>query len=110
MGVRVVARPINEEWLHDVKVLTLQGKTVPEIAEKLGMGKQTVHRYRVLNGMDRKKTNRRFTEDEATWAKTLLDEGCSYAEVARTLGCSRSSLRKRWPGMGMSAGRPWLLS
>ena len=35
-------------------------------------------------------------------AAQLLDDGCSYAEVARTVGVSKSTLTGRLPGRGMT--------
>lgn len=40
-------------------------------------------------------------------AKRLLDDGCSYAEAERTVGVSRKTLARRFPGMGMPKGTWW---
>jgi hypothetical protein len=36
-------------------------------------------------------------------ALMLLDDGASYTEVARTLGCDRKWVSKRFPGRGWTA-------
>ena len=36
-------------------------------------------------------------------AKALLDDGASYTEVARTLGCSRFWVSKHFPGRGWTS-------
>ncbi|MCV7358515.1 helix-turn-helix domain-containing protein [Mycolicibacterium fluoranthenivorans] len=47
-------------------------------------------------------SGRPFTEADAQAAKTLLEEGASYREVARTLGRNASIICRRFPGRGWS--------
>lgn len=44
-----------------------------------------------------------FTDDELEHMRVLLEEDkMSYKEVARTMGCSDTAVRTRFPGRGWS--------
>jgi hypothetical protein len=78
-----------------VKFLTARGWSAPRIAERLGCGERAVHRSRIRSGIA-KPVGRRFSADEIERAEHLFDDGCSVAEVARTLGRPYMSVYARW--------------
>lgn len=77
--------------------LTLDGRTVADIAATLGVTPRTVERDRTALGLVKPKPPR-LDDAEIATAATLLDEGCSYEEVGRTLGRSARHLQRRLPG------------
>lgn len=92
-----VPSDVRSERLARVKVLTAEGWAASDIAAELKVSRRTVVRYRRATGCARP-APRRLTTDEITVASELLDDGCSYEEVARTLGVSSSSIVARFPG------------
>jgi len=80
-----------------VKSLTDQGMTASEIAALLKVSTRTVVRYRQMTGCSHP-VGRHMTADEVVKAGELLDDGCSYEEVARTLGVSSWAVAARYPG------------
>lgn len=88
---------IKAEQLAMVKYLTLQGWSASRIAARLHICTRTVVRYRRATGCSQPSPHR-MTADEIAAAGKLLDDGCSYEEVARTLGVSWSSIVARFPG------------
>lgn len=90
-------------WLHDdetrqrVVALTRMGFSAADIAIATGMCTRTVSRIRVACGVSRTPTVP-FTRDEMQTAMAMLDDGASIAEVARTLGRSKSGVGRAFPG------------
>lgn len=76
--------------------LTDRGVAAVDIAAQLGMSITHVHRIR---GRRRGAPSRRpFTTEEIARAEALFADGCSAAEVARTLGRHPASVSRRWRG------------
>lgn len=82
-----------------IRVLTLLGATRQEIADELDIATATVSRVRRKLGMQIRNPGP-YAEEVFDRALTLLDDGASYAEVARTLGVSAWSIAHRFPGRG----------
>lgn len=82
-----------------VEELTRQGLTAQRIADILGCTVRTVHRARAARGLCLQE-HRLFTAEEAASARSMLDDGASYTEVARTLGRDVSTVAKKFPGRG----------
>lgn len=86
---------------NDAKVaeMTRRGYTAREIAQALGVTMRTVTRSRRRTGVS---TSPRYwmTDDEIAAARTLLEDGCSFAETARTLGRGASTIAAHFPGRG----------
>ena len=91
------ARADVEERYDQVVELTLRGYNAAQIAEKLSVSTRAVFR-----GRQRRRISRpmppRWTPEEIAAAERLLDEGCSYREVGRTLGRNSTSVGARFPG------------
>lgn len=87
-----------------VVALTRQGFTAAEIATTEGLTVRTVYRVRQELGASRERVNIPLTEDELRTATELLDDGCSYREAARTLGCAPRTIRAHFPNRGWPPG------
>lgn len=81
-----------------VAELCCEGWTLGDIAKHLGVCVRTIHRDR--DALDINDHWRPFTEEEMTMAKTLIAEGASIAETARTLGRNVNTIGKRFRGQG----------
>lgn len=100
MTVSLSYRAVDER-IERVTDLTCAGMTAGEIAEKLGVTRRTVTRLRIRGGVSERPSSR-LDADELNTARRLLDEGCSYTEVARTLGRSHSTISRHFPARGAS--------
>ncbi len=96
-----VSPEVKRLMCDKVAILTRQGLTAGQIADRLGVTTRTVVRYRNRTGVSQK-TSGLLTQQEIDLAKSLLDDGCSYEETARTVRCSASTLKRRFPGKGMT--------
>lgn len=85
-----------------VVTLTRQGASISEIAVTLGITSRSVCRIRSELGANVGRPQAPLTETELRTAATLLDEGCPYSEVARTIGRAPRSIRRYFPGRGWS--------
>lgn len=96
--------------------LTRLGFTAGEISAQLGITKRQVARIRAKAGIAQQKAPL-LTSEELRTAVELLDSGCSYSEVGRTLGRSESAIARHFPGRGWEKGegarlaafRRWML-
>lgn len=79
---------------------TEQGMGRAETAALVGCSKSTVTRVRRMHGLAKPWTP--LTDEQLTRAEQLLDDGASFAEVARTIGTTASAICKRFPGRGWS--------
>lgn len=82
-----------------VTELTRAGLSAPQIAERLGIATRTVQRHRVAAGIAQPPA-RHLSPEEIDRARQLIDDGASYKEVARTIGCANVTVAKRFPGRG----------
>lgn len=80
-----------------IVALTKAGHTARQIAEAVGVHIRTVTRVRTAHGVAQPGP-RHFTPAEIAAVEAMLDDGVSYAEVARTLGRYPGTLIERWPG------------
>lgn len=97
MGVRG-RRPNTERWAR-VAELTRQGLSAAVIAEMLHVTARTVARDRVDMGIAQPGP-RYMTSEELEAARVMLEDGCSYGEVVRTLGRTYETLKRHLPGYG----------
>lgn len=86
-----------------VKRLWEEGMSTTEIASVVGIAPRTAQRIKERLKLTKPGHNIPLTEEELARAKALLDEGCSYKEVERTIGRSNITLRKHLPGYECSA-------
>ncbi|QDH92495.1 helix-turn-helix DNA binding domain protein [Gordonia phage Dmitri] len=77
--------------------LTRAGLSAPQIAERLGITTRTVQRHRVAAGIAQPPA-RHLTPEQIEKARQLLVDGASYKEAARTIGCDKATVAKRFPG------------
>lgn len=85
-----------------VAALTRAGLSANEIAVRLGCTQRTVVRIRKATGTSKpansEYTGVRLDLRRLQAAREMLDEGAPHAEIMRTLGLSRKTLRKYFPG------------
>lgn len=81
-----------------MRALTLAGSSAPEIAQILGVTDRTVSRIRTRLGLTQPQDWRPMNDTDKQSATLLFDDGCSIAEVARTLGFCTSTIRRHFPG------------
>lgn len=81
-----------------VAELTAAGWTAPAIAQEMGTTVRTVCRVRHAAGCLVHPPYQPLTAEKATRAHQLLQDGASYHETARTVGCAPSTLRRHFPG------------
>jgi transposase len=94
----------NIAWRRNrVLELTRAGCTISQIAKSLGVTYRTIERDRLKLGLA--KQPRPMTEEELTWARAMLEDGCPYAEVARTLRRNVGTITDRFPGYGSNDGQ-----
>ncbi len=95
-------RELVEARKARVAALTWEGKSAREIAAILGISDRTVVRLRRSSGCSGGPAEARepLPADYVAKAEAMLEDGCSYKEVARTLGCSHVWVARRFPGRG----------
>lgn len=76
------------------------GMTDRAIADEIGINQQHVALIRRRFGLSANSPLRRFTDDDRATAERLFADGCSSAEVARTLGWSAAKVSREFPGHG----------
>jgi IS30 family transposase len=96
----VLPRELAQDRRARVVELTRAGHSATQIADILSITKRTVTRIRSDEGVAQAAAAEPLTADEITRAAALLDDGCSYYEVGRTLGRHDTTIRKHFPGRG----------
>lgn len=92
---------IRPELIEQTVELTRCGVSAPRIAEQLGVTPRTVTRWRLRAGISEGEA-RHIAQEVWEEARRILDDGASYGEVARTLGVSRATVARHFPGEGWS--------
>ncbi|AEK08599.1 hypothetical protein PBI_DLANE_55 [Mycobacterium phage DLane] len=91
---------LTDEQVKMILSMTRDGFSAKHIGEVVGCSPRTVTRVRAA--ADARVMNpRRFTPltaDQLEFAEYLLEDGASYQEVARTLGVSRTTIERHFPG------------
>ena len=78
--------------------LDAQGRSASEIARALGTCARTISRWRKVAGRSQGEGRKPPTAPELLQqARALIDDGCSIAEAARTIGVSPMTLGTRLP-------------
>lgn len=85
-----------EARVETIRVRTLAGESAASIAIGLGVSSRTVTRWRARLGIAKAAAPRLTGEQEAR-IQSLADDGCSVQEIARTVGCSYTAVRRRRP-------------
>ncbi|WAB09226.1 helix-turn-helix DNA binding domain protein [Gordonia phage LittleMunchkin] len=94
----------DHERAERVAEMTRAGLTAAQIADRLKVTVRTVQRDRMRTGTN-DHSPPRWSSALLDRARTLLDDGASYRETARTLGVDPSNLRRRLPGYGWPPGQ-----
>ena len=84
---------------EQVTAMTRQGMTAKQIGEALGIASRNVVRYRVAAGITQP-ASVRVTDAQWQAAARMLQDGCSLAEIARTIGANPSTVAAHYPGRG----------
>ena len=100
--MRMLTDAERAERCKAVAAMTRRGMTAPEIAEALGTTARTVQRYRSAAGVA-KPLPKRLTAAQLDFARQLLDDGSSFKEVARSIGCDPATISYWFPGRGWTA-------
>lgn len=80
------------------------GESTAELAMEFHVTERAIQRDKERLGLTRNMAHQ-WTPEELRVAKNLLEDGCPYTEVARTLGMGVGCVKHRFPGMG-SMGTP----
>ena len=88
-----------EERRDRVAAMTRQKRTTRQIAKALGVTGRTINRDRAATGIAQPSPIP-VTEAQINLARTLLIDGCSYADAARTVGLSPTTVIHHLPGYG----------
>jgi len=91
--------PLSEDQVEKIRRLSLENRSITDIATVVGCTNKTVWRYR--RKLKLVTPNRdRWTTQMYLRAFHLLEDECPFREVARTLHVSVEQVKNRFPGMG----------
>ncbi len=87
---------VSRETLQELR----EHHTRPQIAAMYGVNERTLDRHLARLGLSNR--NGRYKNDPEWLAKVeaMLDDGMSYNEISRTLGCSIRVISDAFPGRG----------
>lgn len=97
-GAKRYAREMPDRYRRILE-LCGQGVSTRVIAEALKVHERTVQRVRRDYGTSGLQMHR-FTPEEVARIEAMLDDGCSYSEIGRTVGRHERTISNRWPGRG----------
>ena len=84
---------------EQVTAMTRQGMTADQIGAALGIAPRNVVRHRVAAGIAQP-ASVRVTDAQWQTAERMLQDGCSLAEIARTIGADSKTIATHFPGRG----------
>jgi|SRR5690349_8845768 len=89
----------RDQEARDAEIVRLAKLFVPtaRIARVVRCSPEIVRRVKKAHGIDQTAHMPPLTTAQLARAETLLADGCSRNEVARTLGCSKDQLRRAFP-------------
>ena len=87
------------ERREQVTIMTSRGMNATQIGEALGITARTVARHRVVAGVAQP-ASVRVTDAQWQTAERMLQDGCSLAEIARTIGADSKTIATHFPGRG----------
>jgi hypothetical protein len=82
-----------------VRQMLAEGLSTAEVAAEVGCTQRHVVRIRA-GRTSGSKDGRRFSLDEIFLIEAMLDDGCSYTEIGKTVGRAPNTISHRWPGHG----------
>ncbi|QNN98651.1 DNA binding protein [Mycobacterium phage Moonbeam] len=91
---------LTNEQVKRILSMTRDGFSARHIAEVVGCSPRTVTRVRAAADARVMNPDRftPLTADQLEFAEYLLEDGAPYQEVASTLGASRTTIEKHFPG------------
>ncbi|ALA48806.1 hypothetical protein XFACTOR_58 [Mycobacterium phage XFactor] len=91
---------LTNEQVKMILSMTRDGFSAKHIGEVVGCSPRTVTRVRAAADARVMNPDRftPLTADQLEFAEYLLEDGAPYQEVARTLGVSRTTIEKHFPG------------
>ena len=92
---------LTSESLERLKSYCSKGYSNLEIADLLEVSDRTVLRWKALAGVDKMRYTH-LTPSQEEFALTLLEDGASVQEVARTLEVDWGVIDRRFPGHSWS--------
>lgn len=78
------------------------GMSARQLSERFGVTDRTVQRWRKRLGIKHRQYVQKHPKSDRDLVEHLLDEGCSFAEAARTVGVAASTIRQWFPDR-----KPW---
>jgi transposase len=85
----------HEKYYEEVRKLSASGMTDPEIAEKFGVARLTVHAWRKRYNIPPAVTHRKSrTAPHAETIIRMRKSGALYREIAEEIGVSESAVQK----------------
>ena len=87
-----------------IRRMTLAGATLAKCATEVGMSISGVRDARRRLGIQGPPRNP-LTQDMVQRACAMVDDGCPFAEIARTLGIGEATLRRHFPGRSWNTGQ-----
>ncbi|MGN7977407.1 helix-turn-helix domain-containing protein [Microbacterium sp. 22195] len=90
---------LDPEWEAAFLGCEQERLSTTEIAVRFGVSTRTVTRWRTALNRNRKPAAVRRPESDHVLAKRLLDDGCSLAEVGRTVGVAPTTIHAWFPGV-----------
>lgn len=88
---------LSDEDRAEIVRLTAAGVGTVELAARYGVTRRTIGRVREAHGVS-KPPKPRYSAELLESARELLEDGCSYNEVGRTLDIAPQNLARRLPG------------
>lgn len=94
------ARHLDERDVQRLIESYRSGLTVYELADRFGIGRNTV--CKILHRNNVPMRNRRLSADEISGAILLYSEGCSPPQIGQRLGVSAATVRRRLRERGIT--------
>lgn len=86
-----------EGWEERFRGMDQAGHSLREIAVAFDVSVRTVGRWRTKLGLTKSEAKTTRPQTDRDRAAALLDDGCSFAEAARTIGVTASCIRRWFP-------------
>lgn len=96
------ALKIAQDRREEIKHQLAAGADIEQLAKQYGVTIRAIQRDKERLGLTRKLAHQ-WTEEQLRLAEMLLDDGCPYTEVGRTLGVSEFVVKHKFPGRGNRA-------
>lgn len=75
------------------------GMTAAQIATRMRVSVRTVSRWRTATGMNHQTPTVRTPDDVRDRARRMIETGCSFTDVADTIGVTAQTVRRWFPDL-----------